>query len=431
MPKEPTKNDKMSFIFLSMHPPQEPEPGEYPHAEGGEELTTNHPVWSPGDGGAAINIAGLDEMRKITVDHQGNISQEPDSEGGDTKPTRTTKGKAKARGKGQAADFIGVLDFLKEIPNEEAAVAFVEDVRWGDGVFCPRCTSVNVYRKENGKPLSHRCRTCDRFFSVKVNSAFHESNIPLWKWLYAIYLLHTGRAGVSSLEMSKHLGITQKTAWHMNHRIREGMLQSGEALSGEVEVDEMYVGGILGKMHKDRRTMLREIDPEFLGKVIVMGIKERATGRVWTTIVPSTDLETLQRILGEKIQPGATVYTDGHQSYEGIEFMFDFAHEVAYHSGPAKQYVREKLDGNGQPVLDAEGNPVLIHTNGIESFWSLFKRGYRGVYFYMSPKHLHRYLNESCFRQSTGNRNDFDVIRDTVRRMFGNRLTHKRLTGKE
>ena len=429
MPEQHEKRTSV-FIFLSIHPPQEPEPREDDHAEGWQELTTNHPIWSPGDGGVADDKAGPADMGKTTIDDKGNILQESNPQGGETKPTGAIKGKARARRKGSADDTIGILDFLAEIPDDAAATAFVEDVRWGDGVFCPRCTSENVFRVKSGRPMSHRCRTCNRFFSVKVNSAFHESNIPLWKWLYAIYLLHTGRAGVSSCELARQLSITQKSAWHMGHRIREGMLQSGEALSGEVEVDEMYVGGLLGKMHKDRRMMLRETDPEHHGKVIVMGIKERKTGRVWTTIVPSTELETLQRILGERVQPGATVYTDGHPAYEGIEFMFDFAHEVAYHSGTAKQYVREKLDRNGQPVLDGEGNPVLIHTNGIEGFWSLFKRGYRGVYFYISPKHLHRYLNESCFRQSTGNRNNLDVIRDTVRRMFGNKLTHKRLTGK-
>ena len=355
-----TKRIKGCSFSCQCTRPRSRSPGEEPRAEDGEGLTTNHPTWSPGDGGVADNTAGLTEMSKITIDHLGDITQEPDSEGGKTKRTKSTKGEAGGRGKAPAGDTMSVFDFFKEIPDEAAARAFIEDVRWGDGVYCPHCTSENVYRRKSGKPLSHRCRTCKKYFSVLVNSAFHETNIPLQKWLYAIYLFHTGRAGVSSHELSRLIGVSQKYTWHMGHRIREGMFQSGEALSGEVEVDEMYVGGTLGRMHKDRREMLKETDPECLGKVIVMGIKERKTGRVWTTIVPSTELETLQRILGERIQPGATVYTDGHSSYEGIEFMFDFVHEVSYHNG-ASETIRPRKAGQERPARARQGRQSGAH----------------------------------------------------------------------
>ena len=116
----------------------------------------------------------------------------------------------------------------------------MKGVRWGDGVYCPKCTSENVYRVKSGRPMSHRCRSCNRYFSVRVNSVFHETNIPLRKWLYAIYLLPYGADwAYRATQFSRQLGITQKSAWYMGHRIREGMIQSGEALSGEVEVDEM------------------------------------------------------------------------------------------------------------------------------------------------------------------------------------------------
>ena len=392
-------------------------------AQDDDILTSNHSAWSPGSGGEEDDKAGSADMAKMTIDNEGNIAEGPEpTDGGEPPGTRMSLDYQKST--------VSLLEFFKRIPDEDAAVAFVEKVRWGDGRFCPQCTSESTYRVENGRPMPYRCRSCKRYFSVRVNSVFHETGIPLQKWLLAIYMLHTGRAGVSSHEFSRDLGITQKSAWFMGHRIREGMVQSGEALSGEVEVDEAYIGGLLSKMHKSRREWLKETDPERMGKVIVMGIKERKTGRVWTTIVPNTEIDTLQKILGERLQPGTVVYSDGHPAYEGIEYMFDFAHEVAYHSGPEKQYVRTKVDENGETVYDEDGNPVLVHTNGIEGFWSLFKRGYRGVYFYMSPKHLHRYLNESCFRQGVGNKNNFAVIEDTVRRMFGQRLTHKRLTGK-
>ena len=182
-------------------------------------------------------------------------------------------------------------------------------------------------------------------------------------------------------------------------------------------------------MHKDKRIEAREKPNQ--GKTIVMGIRERSTGRVWTTIISDTTRITLEQIIGTQIEPGTVVYTDGHEGYAEIEYEFDdLIHETIYHSGPGKQYVRPRLDKNGEPMFDEDGNQVLIHTNGIESFWSLFKRGYRGVYFYMSPQHLHRYLKESTYRQNTGKINNFDVIADTVRRLFNKRLTHRRLTRK-
>lgn len=362
-------------------------------------------------------------MAQLTInyDERGNI-KEPWGDGGNP------AAKKPKMSLGFVPSTMSLYEFLERIPDEAAAVAFIEGVRWGDGVYCPRCTSESVYRVENGRPMSHRCRNCNRYFSVRINSLFTRTEIPLKKWLYAIYLLHTGRAGVSSHEFARLLGITQKSAWFMAHRIREGMYQDGAAYSEEVEVDETYVGGRLGRMHKNKREEAK-LKPEN-GKIIVMGIRERRTGRVWTTIVPDTMKDTLQQIIGRQVEPGAAVYTDGHGAYDGLEYTFDYVHEAVYHSGPDKQYVIERKDENGNVMLDDDDNPILVHTNGIESFWALFKRGYRGVYFYMSPTHLHRYLNESAFRQATGKENNFGTIADTVRRMFGHRLSHKLLTGK-
>ena len=152
-------------------------------------------------------------MATITIDPEGNI-EENANDGGEPPEPKMSLGFTKST--------MDIYEFLDRIPNEEAATAFVEEVRWGDGVYCPHCTSENVFRVKSGKPMSHRCRSCGKHFGVKTNSVFHETGIPFKKWLHAIYLFHTSRAGVSSHELSRVLGITQKTAWFMGHRIRKG-----------------------------------------------------------------------------------------------------------------------------------------------------------------------------------------------------------------
>ena len=252
-----------------------------------------------------------------------------------------------------APKTMAVYEFFSRIPNEEAAVAFVEGVRWGDGLFCPHCTSERAVRVPNERPLSHRCPTCRRYFSVRTGTVFARTRIPLNKWLYAIYLFHTGRAGVSSHEFSRLLGITQKSAWFLAHRIREAMGDVGAddvILGGEVEIDETYVGGRLGRMHKDKREEAREKPNQ--GKVIVMGIRERSTGRVWTRAIPDTMRETLQRIIGLHIEPGTVIYTDGHEGYTGIEIEFDdLTHEVTFHSGPDKTVRPREVGRRWQPDI--------------------------------------------------------------------------------
>ena len=409
-----------------------------------EILPERHPMcYNAGDSQIAHNERDIMAKLEIFYEESGDVAEinygnghreliQPRDEKKPGKEPKSIKidqrGKSYQQGKFEKS-IISTYEFFEHIPDEAAALAFIEDVKWGDGLFCPLCASENCYKVKSGKPLSHRCRTCDKYFNVRTNSVLVESNIPLRKWLYAIYLFHTGRAGVSSHELARNLGITQKSAWFMAHRIREGMgLPEDAILGGEVEIDETYVGGRLGRMHKHKREEAREKPNQ--GKTIVMGIRERRTGRVWTVVVPDTARETLQQIIGDHVRSGGVVYTDGHEGYTGIDIEFSVAHEVTYHSGPEKQYVRDRLDKDGNPMLDGNGEIIKVHTNSIESFWALFKRGYRGVYFYMSPKHLHRYLNESAFRHGTGNTNNFKAVRLTVSRLFGKRLTHKQLTGK-
>ena len=301
--------------------------------------------------------------------------------------------------------IISTYEFLAKVPDERAAVAYFERVRWPSGAYCPRCTSENVYEVKTRRPMSHWCRACKGYFSVRTNSALADSKVPLRTWAHAIYLFHTSRKGISSHQLSRELGITQKSAWFLMHRIREGMGFTGELFDGDVEVDETYVGGKRNRKHAAKRRLMKSPTD---GKEIVFGVRERSTGRVWAQVIPNTERQTLHDAIGNRVAHHSMVYSDGHSGYEGL---YQYKHAAVIHS--VGEYVR------GQ-----------AHTNGIESFWALLKRGYMGVFHYMSPKHLHRYVNEFAYRQSVGKANNFDTIDNTIRTLAGRRLTHASLTGK-
>ena len=285
------------------------------------------------------------------------------------------------------------------MPDEAAAVAFFEGICWSAGVSCPRCTSENVYETKTRKPMPYWCRACRAYFSVRTSTVMADTNLPLMIWAHAIYLFHTSRKGISSHQLSRELGITQKTAWFLMHRIREGMSFTGELFSGDVEVDETYVGGKRNRKHANKRRLMKSpID----GKVIVFGVRERDTGRVWAHPIPNTERETLHEAIRRRVAFGSMVYSDGHNGYDE---MHRYGHESVIHS--VGEFVR------GQ-----------VYTNGIESFWALLKRGYMGVYHVMSPKHLHRYVNEFAYRHSVGKDNNLGTIGNTIKTLSGKRLTY-------
>lgn len=298
-------------------------------------------------------------------------------------------------------ETISFYEFFQRFPDEEAARLFFENKRWGDHVECAHCGSPEVSECKDHKPMPYRCKTCRKHFSVRTGMVLAESRLPLHKWLMAIYMMTTARKGIPSTQMARELGITQKTAWFLAQRIRETWTASGGGMGPTVEVDETYIGGKERNKHSHKKL---KAGRGAVGKQAVMGIMERG-GSVVAGPVRNTDRQTLQGAIRYYVAPGSTVYTDSHGGYRG---MTGYIHQAVNHG--VGEYVREQA-----------------HTNGIESFWALLKRGYYGIYHYMSVKHLHRYVAEFSNRHNTAKLDTIDFIGMTAAGMVGHRLTYKEL----
>ena len=298
-------------------------------------------------------------------------------------------------------DTWSLYKFFERFPDEAAAVAYVEGRRFRMGRYCPKCGSTNTAECKNRKPMPYRCRDCRKHFSVRTGTVLAESKLPIQKWLLAAYLMTTARKGISSVQLAKELGVTQKTAWFLEHRIREAMADRGGLLSETVEIDETYFGGKARNRHASKR---QNLGRGAAGKQAVVGLKERG-GKVRAFPVARTDKISLQSAIVENVRRGSAIYTDGHPGYEGLP---GYVHETVRHA--LGEYVRGK-----------------VHTNSIESFWSLMKRGYVGVFHYMSDKHIARYVEEFAARENTGHGTLANLNR-ILDGAVGRRLSYKELT---
>jgi transposase-like protein len=300
-----------------------------------------------------------------------------------------------------------LMEAICHFSDPEVAFNFMVQLRWPDGVKCPRCGSADVRPIATRKTWECKCCATKKQFSVRVGTIFEDSPLPLDKWLAAIWMIANAKNGVSSYEVHRAIGVTQKTAWFMLQRIRLAM-QSGtfEKLKGEVEADETLVGGHAKFMHHARNQRRgRGTGP--IGKSVVMGLLER-NGKVIAKHVPDNRRHTVQGEVREHVAPGSEVFTDKLLSYVGLEDAY--AHQVIDH---AEAYVR--------------GN---VHTNGLENFWSLLKRSIKGTYVSVEPFHLFRYLDEQAFRFNNRKTNDAARFTKALSSVMGRRLTYSELIGK-
>ena len=274
-----------------------------------------------------------------------------------------------------------------------------EEWLWGSERACVRCGSVNTHRASH-KTMPYRCSDCRKYFSVRTGTAMERSKVPLRKWAWAIYLEMTSLKGVSSVKLGRDIGVTQTTAWFMQHRIREAFADLAVEFEGPVEVDESYFGGLERNKHESKK---QKAGRGTVGKTAVVGAKDRETGRVAARVVEHTDRQTLQGFVVEHIADGATVYTDEASAYDGLS-----NHESVGHS------VGEWVRG-------------MAHTNGVESFWSMLKRAHKGVYHKLSAKHLQRYVNEFAGRHNIREMDTLEQMQHVVAGMIGKRLMYKEL----
>ena len=297
---------------------------------------------------------------------------------------------------------ISTFQLFEMFPDQESARLYLEGRRWPNGVDCPHCGSQKITARQGVRVGYYRCRDCKEEFTVRTGTIFERSHVKLHKWIYAMYLVVTARKGISSMQLAKELGVTQKTAWFILGRLREACGDDFDKLRGIVEIDEVYIGGKEANKHADKKLKAGR-GP--VGKTAVMGARERG-GKTVAKPVASADGETARTFARETVKPGATIYTDESRIYNRLPFD----HDAVNHS--SGEYVRGE-----------------VHSNGIEAAWAVLKRSIHGTWHHVSPKHLHRYANECTFRLNEGNceRHTLDRLGSFVSKAFNHRITYREL----
>lgn len=277
----------------------------------------------------------------------------------------------------------GILNFMLNFPDEESCVRYLENLRWGDKVVSPFDASSKVYKCSNGK---YKCRNSGRYFDVKTGTAFACTKLSIRTWVFAIFLFMSHKRGISSCQLARDLGVTQKTAWNMLHKIRAFMKsQNQKPVSGDVEIDETFVGGKNKNRHKDKKVEKCQ-GRSFKDKIPVFGVLQRG-GNVSAIVVPNTKASTLRLLIKQLIESGSNVFTDGWE-YSGLE-----------------EYNQYSIDHSralyGKRITTIDGEELNVCTSGIENVWSHFKRMVFGTYYKVSKMHLQRYVDEFIFRFNT------------------------------
>jgi len=298
---------------------------------------------------------------------------------------------------------MSMLQLQQMFPDNDAAETWFIERRWGKTITCPFCTSTRVSERTCTKQRSWRCKECRKDFSTKTNTIMHDSKLDFRTWIWAIYLIITNIKGIASTKMAKDLGVRQATAWHLAMRLRAVYKNSTIRLSEFVEIDETFIGGKESNKHERKKL---KSGRGTVGKQAIMGFKQR-NGNITGQLIDNTDADTLQDAIISTVQPGSTIITDEHKGYWGIAGK-GYTHRVVNHS--RKEYVKGE-----------------IHTNGIESFWALFKRGYYGIFHSMSPKHLSRYVCEFAGRQNSKDLLTIDQMKELANAINGVMLPYATL----